>query len=84
MPGNKGASVHHRVTQGNLWRSLVEDVPGQRRGGQGKSPETIRSSPIRPMIPIGTDTLDTEIKTRSSMAAVAENFPLGSILAILR
>lgn len=35
MPGEKGELVCHRVTSGSLWRSLVENVPGQRIGGQG-------------------------------------------------
>ncbi|AOG12662.1 hypothetical protein BSY240_4752 (plasmid) [Agrobacterium sp. RAC06] len=86
MPGEKGELVRHRVTSGHLWRSLVENVPGQARGEEraGEAPGTRRSSPIKPMRPSGTNTRETDIETPSSIAAAAENFPTGSILALLR
>lgn len=31
MPGEKGELVRHSMTSGHLWRSLVENVPGQAR-----------------------------------------------------
>lgn len=40
--------------------------------------------PILPLMSSGTNTLDTEIETRSSMSAAADNLPMGSVLAISR